>query len=420
MKVLTTDTSGWGDLATRIGGSFWQKFKEWLDSQGIESVFLEHADAQRGKWDAALTNEPIGFISHNGHGNYTTVTGYNQDILAQVGKYDPSLYQGLGLSFLSCECEKELIKDMVSKGCPFGNGYSEVYIFYYGHTEPPCEDRFAKAFIDTHLLGDKLMLQGKTGAEAFEAVNQEYTNQAHIWQDENPDVAATLLYDRDIHAYDGDGNWKPKEGPMNEILIAKVYMTKKAPPPPPPKYDIKFEVKEKAEGLVIARVVGISSERRGKFSSLGISPSFVEFDLPADGSTNVNFSAWFFTGDVEITLLELGGITVEPTIVPVVAQENGYPFTLTFHGDPLRGIEDLIGYVRFYGIDGHVAIKIKATIHHKAAAAILIEGAAISLNGLSGITDANGEAWFRDMDAGAYHWEVTHPDYNPEEGDVIS
>lgn len=254
MKILVTDTSDWGDMATRICGSFWQKFKEWLDGQGIESVFLEHANAQRPKWDEALATEPIIFISHSGHGNYTTVTGYNENVLAEVGKYDPGLYKGLGLSFLSCQCEKKLIKDMVEKGCVFGNGYSETYAFYYGEAEPPCEDELAKAFIDSHLLGDRLLFEGKTGAEAFQAVNDEYTRQAQIWQPKSPDVAALLLYDRDIHAYDGNGSWIPKKEPVSEVIV-NVFMTKKAPP----KYDVKFEVREKdTEVPILGVAVGLN------------------------------------------------------------------------------------------------------------------------------------------------------------------
>jgi len=48
----------------------------------------------------------------------------------------------------------------------------------------------------------------------------------------------------------------------------------------------------------------------------------------------------------------------------------------------------------------------------------LIEGATIEIDGMEETTDPNGEAVFEDIEPDTYDWEVTHDDYESEDGDV--
>ncbi len=100
--------------------------------------------------------------------------------------------------------------------------------------------------------------------------------------------------------------------------------------------------------------------------SLGVSPPSVEFDIPADGNTQLEFVIYNFTGDLQISLEDIP-LRVEPEIIPVVTGEEGYKVSLTFYGDESLGSQVFEGKIRFLGISGgNVAagIKVKATINH--------------------------------------------------------
>ena len=102
---------------------------------------------------------------------------------------------------------------------------------------------------------------------------------------------------------------------------------------------------------------------------LGISPPSVEFDVPANGSTEMEFLVYDFTGDLEISLEDIP-LRVEPTTVPVAAKEGGTRVVLTFYGDESLGSQVFNGKIRFLAMTGGtvaMGIKVKATINHIAS-----------------------------------------------------
>jgi hypothetical protein len=101
---------------------------------------------------------------------------------------------------------------------------------------------------------------------------------------------------------------------------------------------------------------------------LGISPPSVEFDVPANGKTEVEFLVYDFTGNLEISLEDIP-LRVEPTTVPVTAKEEGTTVVLTFYGDESVGSQVFNGKIRFLAMTGGtvaMGIKVKATINHMA------------------------------------------------------
>lgn len=65
-----------------------------------------------------------------------------------------------------------------------------------------------------------------------------------------------------------------------------------------------------------------------------ISPESIEFDVPIDNSTEVEFTVYDFTGDIEISLYDMGLIEVIPAKVNVAASAVGTPIKLRFYGAP--------------------------------------------------------------------------------------
>lgn len=101
-------------------------------------------------------------------------------------------------------------------------------------------------------------------------------------------------------------------------------------------------------------------------AGLGISPPTVEFDVLANGSTEVEFLAYGFTGDLEISLEDIP-LRVEPTLVSVIAEEGGSEVVLTFYGDGSLGSQVYEGKIRFLAMTGGtvaMGIKVRATVNH--------------------------------------------------------
>lgn len=101
----------------------------------------------------------------------------------------------------------------------------------------------------------------------------------------------------------------------------------------------------------------------------GVSPPRVEFDVAADGNTDVEFLVYNFDGNLQVSLEDIP-LRVEPMTVPVTAGDEGSKITLTFYGDESLGSQVFEGKIRFLAMSsGNVAvgIKVKATINHIAS-----------------------------------------------------
>ena len=124
-------------------------------------------------------------------------------------------------------------------------------------------------------------------------------------------------------------------------------------------------------GLLIALLLVVLCAVPALAAGLSISPPSVEFDVPADGSTEVDFLVYDFSGDLEISLEGIP-LRVEPTTVPVIAKEEGTRVVLTFYGDESLGSQVFTGKIRFLAMTGGtvaMGIKVRATITQTAAVA---------------------------------------------------
>lgn len=96
----------------------------------------------------------------------------------------------------------------------------------------------------------------------------------------------------------------------------------------------------------------------------GISPAEVEFEVPADASQKVDFMAYNFSGNLEISLENIP-LRVEPTTIPINAPASGVKISLTFYGDESLGSRIYQGKIRFLASTGSMVatgIKVRATV----------------------------------------------------------
>jgi len=85
--------------------------------------------------------------------------------------------------------------------------------------------------------------------------------------------------------------------------------------------------------------------------SLGVSPAQVELDVPGNGSLTTNVMVHYFTGDVQISLIDIP-LRVEPSTIHVDATDNPVPVELTIYGDNSLGSQEYNGYIRFVAVSG--------------------------------------------------------------------
>jgi len=99
-------------------------------------------------------------------------------------------------------------------------------------------------------------------------------------------------------------------------------------------------------------------------ASLGISPSHTELEVPANGSATADFQVYYFTGDLQISLVDIP-LRVEPTTIHIESSDEPTNIQLTFYGNETLGSHTYNGYVRFLGMTGGtvaVAVKVKANV----------------------------------------------------------
>ena len=96
-------------------------------------------------------------------------------------------------------------------------------------------------------------------------------------------------------------------------------------------------------------------------AGLTISPPSVEFNVPANGSSQVEFLVYDFTGELQISLEDIP-LRVEPATVPVT---GGSKVVLTLYGDESLGSRIYKGKIRFLAMTGGtvaMGIKVRATV----------------------------------------------------------
>ena len=108
-------------------------------------------------------------------------------------------------------------------------------------------------------------------------------------------------------------------------------------------------------------------------ASLGIGPSDVELEVPADGSALTTFKVYYFTGDLQIELVDIP-LRVEPETIHVEQTGEYAEIEVTIYGDPSLGSQVYNGYIKFTGMSGEtvaVAVQVKAKVTN------IVEGQAV-------------------------------------------
>lgn len=97
---------------------------------------------------------------------------------------------------------------------------------------------------------------------------------------------------------------------------------------------------------------------------IGISPSSIELEVPGGGSATTNLQVHYFSGDVEVSLIDIP-LRVEPSIINVDALSEPVPVELTIYGNHSLDTQVYDGYIRFIAVSGGAAtggVEVRAKI----------------------------------------------------------
>jgi len=90
-------------------------------------------------------------------------------------------------------------------------------------------------------------------------------------------------------------------------------------------------------------------------SSLGISPSKIDIEVPQGGSAIAEFKVYYYTGDLNVTLVDLP-FEVEPKVIHATTSPTDV--VLTFYASAMQPQDEYNGYVRFLSSGNTVALAV--------------------------------------------------------------
>ena len=99
-------------------------------------------------------------------------------------------------------------------------------------------------------------------------------------------------------------------------------------------------------------------------ASLGISPSHTELEVPGNGSATANFKVHYFSGDLQVSLVDIP-LKVEPETIHIEPSSEPVDIQITIYGDESLGSQVYDGYVEFLGLTGGtvaVAIDVRVKV----------------------------------------------------------
>jgi len=208
--------------ATKLWHPWMFKLADIIKAAGHTPVLLSADQDTVSNMLNALADPEVRAMAGHGHGNATTFTGQNYDILFTVCRYNAGLIKTRNFSPVSCLIGNELLPDMVQKGLGCGLGMLKEYVFYWGGADP-LQDTILQNFTLSEFEYWKALVNGYTHGGSWEKAKAAYLDRAN--RIGCVPVSEALKQDAMMRSVFGDRNW---------MLAAAPSTPPPAPPAPPP------------------------------------------------------------------------------------------------------------------------------------------------------------------------------------------
>jgi len=151
----------------------------------LEPVHLLSVLARRQAFVLSAPQSDI--IIMTGHGSENSITGQNEALILEVGKYNPREIEGKVIKLLSCQCGVELCPDLVANGAACAMGFTDDYLWVMDAdlaSTPWADKEFAAKCLMPVVAGLNVLLDGKTAQEALDTELTQYDCYAEVEEDE--------------------------------------------------------------------------------------------------------------------------------------------------------------------------------------------------------------------------------------------
>lgn len=170
------------DLPTRSASGF---LLRWIVPRaGLEPATLFAMLARRTPFRLAAPQSDL--IIGVGHGDVDAFTGQNEDVIWEVGKYDPKEVDGKVIKLISCQTGIRLAPDLVNNGAVAVQAYTDDYVFFMDAdlSWRPWDDKLAASCLMPVVDGLNALLDGKTVRESLKIELEGYSANAEVEDDE--------------------------------------------------------------------------------------------------------------------------------------------------------------------------------------------------------------------------------------------
>ncbi len=200
-----------------IATNLWSPFlKGWvskeLQRRKITPVLLWGDDAVREKVWNALKDSDIYGVLGVGHGNETTFTGQNYNVIVKVGDQLTEDWKRVLFGPVSCLVGQQLLPWLIQQGVPAGIGEVTEYWFVSNGAprtgENPDEDKPMSYFLKAEYTFWFRLAEGFTAGEAFLHMLNEYERQASEAEKYDEEVAYYVRYDKEQRRFYGDSQFR--------------------------------------------------------------------------------------------------------------------------------------------------------------------------------------------------------------------
>lgn len=208
------------DLPTRSASGFILRYI----APRVEPVHLFSVFARRLPFRLSALQSDI--IIGVGHGDETIFSGHNEEVILEVGKYDPREVQGKVIKLLSCATGVALGPDLIQNGAEAFLGYVDDYVWVTDAdlASTPWADKMAATSLMPVIDGLNALLDGKTTREALEIELEGYSRNAEVEEDEL--IKSLLEFNRDNAVLLGTPEARVRARPQLALPFRLV------PPPP--------------------------------------------------------------------------------------------------------------------------------------------------------------------------------------------
>lgn len=189
------------DLTTTYLYYWSTKIIEQAEKSNEKVIDLKEKRVTEKEFTGIILKTKPSFIVINGHGNESTVTGYNNKILVQVGKNE-NLFKNAVVYARSCSCAKKLGPASIKKGTKAFIGYTDEFVFLIDENfiTQPLNDKTASLFLEASSYVAVSLLKGHTAIEANNRSKEIFKNTINKYMvsgtsKENSELLPYLLWD---------------------------------------------------------------------------------------------------------------------------------------------------------------------------------------------------------------------------------